>query len=161
MECELLGGIKSTICPFTHKEMANKYIQEKHSFSVISTAQWRGALICHLVPSTILFSTNNGVLFLLPFTLETSGHSWGRGCCLYPSRPDRFQPLLPLGGEVEKHGKKKKFFHLCMSLWDNTFLSVICFSCPLDSSRSALWVVHFGKHLTNTNVLFVTATDLI
>lgn len=121
-EWDLLGGFESTICPFTHKEMANKYIQEKHSLSMIWTVQWRGALIRHLVPSTILSPTNNGVLFLLPFTLERSGHSWGRCCCLYPSQPDRFQPLLPLG--ALKNMENTSSFHLCVSLWDNTSFSV-------------------------------------
>lgn len=135
----LSGKFKSTICPFTNKEMSNKYIQEKHSLSMIWTVQWWGALICHLVPSTILLSTNNGVLFLPPFTLETSGHSWGRGCCLYQSEPDRFQPLLPLGEGVEKH-RKTSFFFTSVCPCGTTHLYL--FFPSLHSSRPALWVGH-------------------
>lgn len=149
-EWELLGGFESTVCRFTHKEMANKYIQEKHSLLMIWTVQWRGALISHLVPSTILSPTNNGVLFLLPFTLETSGHSWGRCCCLYPSQPDGSQPLLPLG--ALKNMENTSFFtSVCPCGTTHLYL----FFPQLDSSRSALWDGHM------VNILFVTVAVLV
>lgn len=149
---ELLGGFESNIFLFTYEEMPNKYIEEKHCLSMISTVQWRGALICHLVPSTVLFSTNNGVLFLLPFTRETSGNSWGRGCCLYPSQPDRFQPLLPLGRGLKNMEKQVFFTSVCPCGTTHLYLFFL-------SVGSFTWT--YGKHFTGATILFVTVTNLI
>lgn len=132
-----MSGLKPLFVPYPQ---GTESIRGKRCLRMIWAVQWLAALICHLVPSTVLVSTNNGVLFLLPFTPRDKWPKLRESLLFVAISAWSLSAASPFGrgwGGGLKNMKKLVFFTFVAPFGTTHWF--ILFLRPLDSSSASFF----------------------